>query len=57
VKVNLPAEVGVDTNEDLSVVGLDVVDNHRASDGVLAVTTCAVELAEVHNGCAWLVGV
>jgi hypothetical protein len=42
-------EVGVDASEDLSVVGLDVLDDDAAGDGVLAVTACAVELAEVHD--------
>jgi len=44
------AEVGVDTGKDLSVVGLDVLDDDRAGDAVLAVTAGAVELAEVHDG-------
>ena len=41
------AEVGVDASEDLSVVGLDVLDDDGAGDGVLAVTAGTVELAEV----------
>jgi hypothetical protein len=43
------AEVGVDTGKDLSVVGLDVLDDDGAGDAVLAVTAGAVELAEVHD--------
>jgi hypothetical protein len=42
-------KVGVDASKDLSVVGLDVLDDDAAGDGVLAVTACAVELAEVHD--------
>jgi hypothetical protein len=44
------AEVGVDASKDLSVVGLDVLHNDAARDGVLAVTARAVELAEVDDG-------
>ena len=40
-------EVGVDTSKNLSVVGLDVLDNDATGNGVLAVTAGAVELAEV----------
>jgi hypothetical protein len=43
------AKVGVDASKDLSVVGLDILDDDAAGDGVLAVTACAVELAEVHD--------
>ena len=46
----LPAEVGVDSSKDLSVVCLDVLDNDRAGDGVLAVTAGTVQLAKVHDG-------
>lgn len=41
------AKVRVDTSEDLSVVGLDVLDDNGTGDRVLAVTAGAVELAEV----------
>jgi len=44
------AEVGVDTGQDLSGVGLDVLDDDGAGDGVLAVTASTVELAEVADG-------
>jgi hypothetical protein len=44
-------EVGVDASEDLAIVGLDVLDDDGAGDGVLAVTACPVELAEVDSGC------
>jgi hypothetical protein len=43
------AKVGVDASKDLSVVGLDVLDDNTAGNRVLAVTACAVELAEVHD--------
>ncbi len=44
------AEVGVDTGKDLTVVGLDVLDDDGTGDAVLAVTAGTVELAEVHDG-------
>ena len=43
-------EVGVDASEDLSVVGLDVLDDEGAGNAVLAVTAGTVELAEVDDG-------
>lgn len=46
----LPAEVGVDASKDLSVVGLDVLDDNGAGDGVLAVAASTVKLAEVNDG-------
>jgi hypothetical protein len=48
--VCLPAEVWVDAGKDFSVVCLDVLDDDRAGDGVLAVTASTVELAKVHGG-------
>lgn len=42
-------EVRVDASKDLTVVGLDVLDDDGTGDGVLAVTARAVELAEVDN--------
>lgn len=42
--------VGVDSGEDLSVVGLDVLDNDVASAHLLAVTARSVELSEVNDG-------
>ena len=46
----LPAEIGVDASKNLSVVGLDVLDDDGAGDAVLAVTAGTVELSEVHDG-------
>jgi hypothetical protein len=43
-------EVGVDASKDLSVVGLDVLHDDAAGDGVLAVAARAVELAEIDHG-------
>ena len=43
-------EVGVDTGKDLTVVGLDVLDDNGAGDRVLAVTAGTVKLSEVHDG-------
>lgn len=50
------AEVGVDTSKDLTVVGLDVLDDNGTGDRVLAVTTGTVELAKVHDGCGFVNG-
>lgn len=44
------ALVGVDAGQDLSVVGLDVLDDNVAGAHLLAVTARSVELAEVDNG-------
>lgn len=44
------AKVGVDARQDLSVVGLDVLDDDVALDAVLAVAAGAVELAKVDDG-------
>ena len=43
-------EVGVDASEDLSVVGLDVLDHDLACERLLAVTASTVELAKVRDG-------
>lgn len=42
--------VGVDASEDLSVEGLDVLDDNVAGAHLLAVTARSVELTEVDNG-------
>lgn len=44
------ALVGVDASEDLSVEGLDVLDDNVAGAHLLAVTARSVELTEVDNG-------
>jgi hypothetical protein len=43
-------EVGVDADERLAVVGLDVLDDDVALVGLLAVTAAAVQFAKVHDG-------
>ena len=43
------AEVGVDSDEELAVGGLDVLDDNVALGALLAVSAGAVELAEVGN--------
>jgi hypothetical protein len=41
------AEVRVDTSEDLSVVGLDVLDDNAAGNAVLAVTALPKQLVRI----------